>query len=58
MNDDYKYDKEFFNLNYIDNNSCAIIEALKTKKNFISCIENKKKLFINLIDFYLKKSPI
>lgn len=55
---DYQYDQEFFDLDYKTTIYSDKLIALKNKRNRVICVEEYEKDILNIIDFYLKKSPI
>ena len=56
--ENYRYDREFFDLNYKTTAYVDTLLALKDKRNQLVCEEKYKKDIIDVIDFYLEKSPI
>lgn len=56
--ENYQYDREFFDLSDTSKPYDYTIAALKDKKNKLICIEEYKTQIVNIVDFYLKSSPI
>mgnify|MGYP000014848444 CR=1 FL=1 len=55
---DYQYDQEFFDLDYKSTIYSDKLIALKNKRNRVICVKEYEKDILNIIDFYLEKSPI
>lgn len=56
--ENYQYDNEFFDIVCIKDTYIDTLNALKVKGNKLICIKKFKQDLIDLIKFYLKKSPI